>query len=218
MDSPPEERDNPKGTPLLSWPNVFLIVATVAVLAGVFVLIFRPDSSPGVEISLPTPTPYPQLKVYVSGAVVQPGVYEFHDGDRLQNVLHSAGGFLPSADASAVNLASLLEDEQHYHFPTVSESRDAQSNSANDAESEDETSTAELPTPTPDNPIDINAASQQELQSLPGIGEVKAHAIIDFRNAHGPFAEASEITGVPGIGPIILENIQHLITASAAAP
>ena len=64
----------------------------------------------------PTPTPPPHLKVYVSGAVTQPGVFSFREGDRLQEAVHFAGGLLPDLDASTVNMAVLLEDEQHYHL------------------------------------------------------------------------------------------------------
>ena len=86
---------------------------------------FQQDTTPGIEVSLPTPTPTPELKVYVSGAVAQPGVYSFREGDRLQEAVHSAGGLLPDADATTVNMAALLEDEQHYHLPLAGESKDS---------------------------------------------------------------------------------------------
>ena len=114
----------PMALPSQRWTNVLLIVATVAAVSGVLALLFRPEPNPGIEVSLPTPTPPPRLMAYVSGAVSQPGVYEFQQGDRLQNIVGSAGGLLADADASAVNMASLLEDEQHYHFPTIRESEE----------------------------------------------------------------------------------------------
>lgn len=204
--------DNPNGAPPQRWPNALLIIATLAALSGVLVLLFRPDSNPGIEISLPTPTPPPQLKVYVSGAVAQPGVYQFHEGDRLIKAVQSAGGLLPNADSSAINMAALLQDEQHYHFPLTGES----ANEINAPSTQDEPHTTELPPLSPENPLNINVASQEQLQLLPGIGEVKAHAIVDFRNAHGPFAETSEITSVPGIGPTTYENVRHLITVASS--
>lgn len=154
---------------------------------------------------------------YVSGAVVQPGLYEFQRGDRLQNVVVSAGGLLPDADASAVNMAALLEDEQHYHFPTILESKEIAARAPNDSSPNNQPPIPQT-TASPANPIDLNIASPEELQSLPGIGPAKAHAIVDFRNSHGPFGETSEIIAVPGIGPATLENIRHLITVAPTDP
>ena len=175
------------------WINALLIIATVAAVSGVLALLLQPDTNPGIEVSLPTPTPTPELKVYVSGAVAQPGVYSFREGDRLQEAVHSAGGLLPDADASAVNMAALLEDEQHYHLPLAGESKDDKEISTAAPASSNPLSTAEnlsptpdLATPSPDNPVNLNAASQARLQMLPGIGEVRAEAIIQFREILRP--------------------------------
>lgn len=154
---------------------------------------------------------------YVSGALAQPGVYEFQRGDRLQDVVISAGGLLPDADASAMNMATLLEDEQHYHFPTIRESEELAARAPDHSSSNNQPPIPQS-TASPANPIDINTASPEDLQSLPGIGPAKAHAIADFRNAHGPFGKTSEITAVPGIGPATLENIRHLITVAPTDP
>ena len=154
---------------------------------------------------------------YVSGAVAQPGVYEFQPGDRLQNVVVSTGGLLPEADASAMNMAALLKDEHHYHFPTIGESREITPHAPDDSPTDTQPPIPKA-APSPANPIDINTASPEALQTLPGIGPAKAHAIVDFRNAHGPFGETSEITAVPGIGPATLENIRHLITVAPTNP
>ena len=152
---------------------------------------------------------------YVSGAVAQPGVYEFQRDDRLQDIVVSAGGLLADADDSAVNMAALLEDEQHYHFPTIRESEEL--TALADSTTDNQSPIPEAP-PSPENPLDINIASPEQLQALPGIGTVKAEAIVEFRQTYGPFGEASEITSVPGIGPATLENIRHLITVSPTDP
>ena len=207
------------------WTNALLIIATLAAVSGVLALLLRPETRPGIEVSLPTATPPPQLKVYVSGAVAQPGVYSFQEGDRLQEAVQYAGGLLPNADASSVNMAALLEDEQHYHLPLIVESKDdkeiptAASASSTPAPTAKKASpTPEAPTPSPDNPVDINAASQERLQMLPGIGEVRAKAIIQFRETYGPFGETSEVTSVPGIGPATFESIRNLITVGTFIP
>ena len=207
------------------WINALLIIATVAAVSGVLALLLQPDTNPGIEVSLPTPTPTPELKVYVSGAVAQPGVYSFREGDRLQEAVHSAGGLLPDADATTVNMAALLEDEQHYHLPLAGESKDdkeistAAPASTNPTLSARNTSpTPDVAAPSPDNPVNLNTAAQARLQMLPGIGEVRAEAIIQFREIHGPFGETSEVTSVPGIGPATFENIRHLITVDISMP
>ncbi len=93
--------------------NAFLVIAAMAAISGALALLLRNDSNPGIEIVLPTPTPTPELKVHISGAVRSPGVYTFQDGDRLQDVVNAAGGLLPEADPSAVNLAERMRDEGH---------------------------------------------------------------------------------------------------------
>ena len=215
-----DKSSNSDGASSQRWTNALLIVATIAAVSGVLVLLLRPETSPGIEVSLPTPTPPPQLKVFVSGAVAQPGVYSFQEGDRLQEAVHSAGGLLPDADASTVNMAALLEDEQHYHLPLIEETStiDASESSHSTTTAKDTSPTPDVTAPSTDNPIDINAASQARLQMLPGIGEVRAEAIIQFRKTYGPFGETSEITSVPGIGPATLENIRHLITVDTSIP
>ena len=176
------------------WINALLIIATVAAVSGVLALLLQPDTNPGIEVSLPTPTPTPELKVYVSGAVAQPGVYSFREGDRLQEAVHSAGGLLPDADATTVNMAALLEDEQHYHLPLAGESKDSATSVPTTASAssnllstaENLSPTPDVATPSPDNPVNLNAASQARLQMLPGIGEVRAEAIIQFREILRP--------------------------------
>ena len=125
-----DKSSNSDGASSQRWTNALIIIATVAAVSSVLVLLLRPETSPGIEVSLPTPTPPPQLKVFVSGAVAQPGVYSFQEGDRLQEAVHSAGGLLPDADASAVNMAALLQDEQHYHLPLIEETENGKEISA----------------------------------------------------------------------------------------
>ncbi len=225
MSAPQSGNTNSDVTSGRRWANALLLIATIAAVSGVLAFLLQRETTPGIEVSLPTPTPPPQLKVYVSGAVAQPGVYSFREGDRLQEAVHSAGGLLPDADASAVNMAALLEDEQHYHLPLAGESKDdakgatATPASTNPTLSARNTSpTPDVAPPTPDNPVNLNAASQARLQMLPGIGEVRAEAIIQFRETYGPFGETSEVTSVPGIGPATFENIRHLITVDTSIP
>ena len=183
--------------------NTLLVLATIAAISGAIALLLRPDSNPGLEIILPTATPTPELKVFVTGAVQSPGVYTLQEGNRVEDAVNAAGGLLPDADISAVNMAKRVGDEEHFHIPRVGEAPLV----ASEAQEEPE-----------DSRIDINIASQSLLQTLPGIGEVRAKAIVDYRESQGPFQFPADITNVDGIGQGTYENIRDLIRAGPGAP
>ena len=176
----------------------FLTAALVAVLAGALVLIIRDGEGPqGAEIFLPTATPMPDLKVYVSGAVRRPGVYTMRHGDRLSDALAASGGASEDAQMSCVNLAVRVRDEAHYHVPGAGEACVVGGGStAQEARREG---------------IDLNTASPGELETLPGIGPVKAKAIVDYREQAGGFGSVSQVMEVTGIGPATYESIRDLV-------
>ena len=120
-------------------------------------------------------------------------------GDRVQDVVDDAGGLLPDADPSAINLATLLTDEMHLHVPVFVE------NPVPTAPAESSVTSAL---------IDINAAPQSLLETLPGIGAVRAQAIVDYRESVGPFSTTLDIMNVQGIGPATFKDISHLIHVS----
>lgn len=183
--------------------NAFLVIAAIAAISGALALLLRNDSNPGIEIVLPTPTPTPELKVHISGAVRSPGVYTFQDGDRLQDVVNAAGGLLPEADPSAVNLAERMRDEGQFHIPKVGETPAI---------------TPSTDSAPEDLLIDINIASVPLLQTLPGIGEVRAAAIVEYRETRGPFRTTLDIMKVSGIGSGVYEDIRDLIRVTQSSP
>jgi len=173
------------------WQRLYLALLAVllvaAIAAGVTFLVRR-SASPGLEVIIPTAT---ETKAYISGAVRSPGVYTMEADERLTDLVQKAGGALDDADLDRVNLAQRVRDQEHFYIPRQGE---------------------ELPTPTPgDGRIDINTASLEQLKTLPGIGEVKAEAIIAYREANGPFQMLDELMNVDGIGPVTYENIRDLI-------
>lgn len=147
----------------------------------------------------PVPTEKP-IVVHVTGAVPRPGVYALPRGARVQDVISAAGGFLAEAEKTDINLAALLEDGEKLDIPYI----EGTSPVLATPEQEVVVTTTEL--------IDINTASQSELESLPGIGPTTARKIIEYREANGPFLNTEDIINVSGIGPGTYERIKELIT------
>ncbi len=210
---------------------VSLVLLTGFVIAAGVVLLLRQDANAPIQIYGPAapaedgPPPSglgtlaalrqasADLRVYINGAVERPGVYALQPGDRLVEALAAAGGALPAADLAAVNLARRVQDEGYYYIPRVGE---APPSSAEAWASRDQVQTASAPVVGPAvSLIDLNTATVSELDTLPGIGPVRAQAIVDYRAQHGPFRSPQDITSVHGIGPAIYQQIQHLITAGA---
>ncbi|MBP2072645.1 MULTISPECIES: helix-hairpin-helix domain-containing protein [Thermoanaerobacterium] len=139
-----------------------------------------------------------EIKVYVTGLVKSPGVYTMKDGDRIDDAIKLAGGALEGADLSNINLAEKVKDEQMIKIPKVGE---------------DNSSTGGIgDVKKADGKININKATKEELDTLPGIGEVTAQRIIDFREQHGNFQKIEDIMNVSRIGPKLFEQIKDKIT------
>lgn len=137
--------------------------------------------------------------VYVVGAVYKPGVVEVEEGTRLYQVIQKAGGALEMADLSKINLASIVKDEQKIIVPYIENKEDkVNDNSANVQ------SGVRL--------VNINTASEAELQTLNGIGASTAKKIVDYRNQNGDFNTVEEIMNVSGIGQSKFDSIKNDIT------
>ncbi|MCR5460154.1 MAG: helix-hairpin-helix domain-containing protein [Acetatifactor sp.] len=139
-------------------------------------------------------TPLPVLIVHVCGAVRDPGVKRLPAGSRAADALEMAGGFTEAADQSYVNLAAFVEDGQQLYFPEKGEKPREGT--------------------TEGGPVDLNSADETALQSIPGIGESRAKAILKYRKEHGRFSEVEELLQVPGIGDALYQQIQDLVTVS----
>lgn len=177
-----------------TWALAFGVVGGL-LGAGLLVLATRPPRGKPVDL-LPLPTPVP-LVIHVAGAIANPDVYYLPPGSRLLNAIEAAGGFLPDAARQSINLAAELEDGQMVFVPTLPATpRPGETQSP----------------PGSQNPININLATQEELESLPGIGPVTAQAILTYRDQHGPFENIEAIQEVPGIGAATFEKISTWIT------
>lgn len=186
------------------------------------VQIIAPERTPAPEVAVsPAPTtstePLPdlthpqQIAVYITGEVINPGVYTVADGERLDTVLQLAGGPTAKADLSRVNLAAYVADAAHYRVPEVGEPV-LPGEVASDGPT---LNAAEVDTPQGcQAPININTATAQCLETLPGIGGVRAESIIAHRKQEGPFASSEAITDVSGIGDGIYGRIAEMITVA----
>jgi competence protein ComEA len=164
--------------------------------AGLLFLASRPPRGEPVQL-LPPPTPIP-LQVYVVGAVLQPGLQALPPGSRVQDALIAAGGLLPEANVTALNLAAYVQDGERIYVP-LSSSPDGITLSTDRLQSVE------------NHLININTASQAELETLPGIGPITAQNIITYRDRNGGFASIEAIMDVPGIGPKTFDEIYYLI-------
>jgi competence protein ComEA len=145
-----------------------------------------------------SPSPEVVVLVDVAGWVRRPGVYEFTEGARVIDAIDAAGGARSGAVLEALNLAAPLTDGTQILVP-----REGQEGVA--------------PAPVTGGAVagglvNVNSAIATELEELPGIGEVIAQRIIDYRTENGPFATVDELVDVSGIGDAILESIRELVT------
>lgn len=149
-----------------------------------------------------------EIAVYITGAVVNPGVYSATSDQRLHDVLTLAGGPTDDADLGRINLASRLTDAAHYKIPSVDDTEPEVPPPGGEQVAVSET----LPTANPCMvPININAATAECLETLPGIGKVRAESIVAHREQMGPFVIAEDIKAVSGIGDGIYQRIADMI-------
>ncbi|HSO27508.1 MAG TPA: ComEA family DNA-binding protein [Anaerolineales bacterium] len=188
-----------------SWWNIALGTLIGLLAGGVIFLATRPARGHPITL-LPTTTPKPCF-VHVTGAVQNPGVYEFASGSRIQDALTAAVA-LPQADIQALNLAAFLSDGQQLVIPEVkpTPSRPVLPVSGHSAEP---TSSGIL---TPQGLININTAPADTLELLSGIGPVMAARIVAYRAEIGGFKTIEEIMDVSGIGPATFEKLKDQIT------
>jgi competence protein ComEA len=136
-----------------------------------------------------------KIMVHVAGAVNRPGLYRLAPDARVNDAIEAAGGPTAAGDANALNLAEKVKDGQKLTVPDRSASaQTANQNAAGTAT------------------VNINTASKEALMTLPGIGEVLAQNIIDYRTKNGPFSSAEEIKEVNRIGDKLYEQLKDRIS------
>ena len=172
------------------WMKIPLGIIIGLAIAAIIQIVTSPPR--GTPIML-TPAPTTALIVQVDGAVTKPGIYSLSPGSRVSDAITAAGGLIPEAQADSINLVRMVKDGESIHIPSV-----------NSAQPQSARSTSLF--------INLNTATLNQLDSLPGIGEIRAQAILQYRADHGNFVTIEEVLQVPGISQDVFEQIRDLIT------
>ena len=168
---------------------------------------FAPTAS-----SAPSPSAAPQeLVVYICGAVRRPGVYHLAPGARVADLLAAAGGAGARAQLQAVNLAAKLLDGQQVVVP-VRGAASAGAVAVGAAATGTGGAAGAAGTAAPAAPVNLNSATAEELDALPGVGPATAQKIIDYRTANGGFKSVDDLKNVSGIGDAKFATLQPLVT------
>jgi competence protein ComEA len=178
----------------------FLLVAAAIIGGIVLLMATRPEPVQiTVNAPLPTRTPEPTptrlpILIYVTGEVAQPETtVTVPYGSRVQDAIDAAGGVTENADLTRVNVAAILYDGDQVHVPAMG--------------------TGEAIATAPGGDIVyINRATVEEIDTLPGIGETTAEAIVAYREANGLFTSMDDLDQVEGIGPSTLAELEGLIS------
>ncbi|UCG84368.1 MAG: ComEA family DNA-binding protein [Dehalococcoidia bacterium] len=161
---------------------IVLLLGLIAVGGAVF-WFHQTSLSNTTEIVISTPSP--EIAVHVEGAVTNPGVYILHEGDRVESAVEAAGGFTSDAVRSSINLADPLRDGDLVRIYKV----------------------GEIP-----QKVNLNTAEAWLLEALPGIGEVLAQRIIEYRDDNGPFQHVDDLKKVEGIGAAAVDKLRDKVT------
>jgi competence protein ComEA len=176
--------------------RVLVVLGTLAaVVAGIFAWRSRPVAEPlappapvNVSSAVASPSPTASVVVYVTGKVRRPGVLSLATGSRVADAIEAAGGVRPGAKPGAVNLARRLVDGEQIVVgsPTPMTPGDGPS--------------AGSPGSAAGGLLSLNSATAEQLNGLPGVGDVLAERIIEFREAHGGFQSVDQLREVSGVG------------------
>ena len=151
-----------------------------------------------------------QIIIHITGAVNKEGVYTLKENSRISDAINSAEGLRADADTSKINLAYPLEDGMKINVPSVNDKTENEVEPYISSSIEIDTSNTNKET-SGNKKININTATKEELDTLPGIGESTAQKIINYRKEKGKFSNIEEIKEVSGIGESKFEDIKDLI-------
>lgn len=173
---------------------IVYLALLLAILAGIAVIVTQQPATSTISIIPPPPTSTAApMTIYVSGAVAQPGVYALPISSRVQDALQAAGGIGPEADLTRVNLAAPIRDGDQIHVARIGEANPV------------------LATPSGGVRLNVNTATLEELDTLPGIGPALAQRIVEYRTLAGPITSLDGLAMIEGIGDALLAELAPLI-------
>ena len=165
------------------------------------------------EIQENNSTTEENIVIYITGEIKKEGIYELPENSRIADAIEKAGGINEQADLTQINLAYKLQDGMRIYIP-----KKAELNQENNIKTEDKTetiitkgNTKETENTQTNKKININKATQAELETLPGIGTSTAEKIIKYRTENGNFKKKEDIMNVSGIGENKYQKIKDLI-------
>jgi len=207
-----------------------LTIAQGIALAGVIAItviitlwVSRDSAQPGIEIFIPPPAP---VTFQVSGEVMRPGVYSLDGDPRIDDVINVAGGLTPDADDRRINLALRVRDGAKVVIPARSPVDGPTAGLAGkDQDASDDSIGSDLTGPVTDGDssdaivsdneamtglIDLNTATKDQLVTLPGIGDVRAESIIEWRT-NNLISSVDDLLAISGIGPSTVDSIRSQV-------
>jgi competence protein ComEA len=171
------------------------VVVLLLVALGVAVLVTAFTGRNGeARVVTPTAVATPassSIYVHVLGAVLSPGLYQLHDGDRVVDAIARAGGFVEGADETQLNLARVVSDGEQIVVPLMGEA---------------------APSVEATGKVNLNTATTEQLETLPRVGPAMAQRILDWREQNGRFTSVEDLLSITGVGDKTFEALKDLVT------
>ena len=214
--------------------KISIIVIVMALIIGYFIYQRKNEFTISEEvvsnenmIEEPKEEKSKKIIVHISGAVKQEGVVELEENSRIADAIEKVGGLKENAETRKINLAYKLEDGMKIYIPTKEEIKNKESQEVNQEnehvyggtkENSSQVSNLQKNSESKETirnkKVNINKASQEELDSLPGIGPSTADKILEYRKQNGNFKSIEDIKEVSGIGESKFEKIRNMITVN----
>ena len=184
--------------PMFKKSLLILLVLVIAVVCGTMYGYHREQNAIALDSAVSEHVEVQRtVTVYVCGEVKKPGLVTLTEGQRVADAVNAVGGVIETADIDRINMATLLTDGMQVRVPLRIGGTDERSNPAGK---------------NADGKINLNTASEKELQELPGIGPAMSARIVEYREEHGDFQNIEDVKNVRGIGNAKFEKMKDKVT------